>query len=88
MRMTDAAEIVALDVFEAAQAAGEPVTLALVKRRVDELLAHPPEYRPAGAVRPPRWPESGISGAWPRRGSGQRPARGAELLGAIDAALH
>jgi hypothetical protein len=30
--MSDAAEIVALDVFEAAQAAGEPVTVALVKR--------------------------------------------------------
>ena len=43
--MSDAAEIVALDVFEAAQAAGEPVTVALVKQRVDELLAHPPACR-------------------------------------------
>jgi hypothetical protein len=41
--MTDAAELVAIDVFSAAQAAGEPVTMALVKRHVTELLAHPPE---------------------------------------------
>ena len=32
--MTDAAELVAIDVFKAAQAAGEPVTMALVKRHV------------------------------------------------------
>jgi hypothetical protein len=40
--MSDAAEIVAIDVFEAAQAAGEPITMESVKRRVDELLDHPP----------------------------------------------
>jgi hypothetical protein len=41
--MTDAAEFVAIDVFNAAQAKGEPVTGALVKPVVCELLAHPPE---------------------------------------------
>jgi hypothetical protein len=41
--MSDAAEIVALDVFEAARAAGQPITVALVKQRVAELLAHTPE---------------------------------------------
>jgi hypothetical protein len=41
--MSDAAELVAIDVFKAAQAAGEPITMALVKRHVTELLAHPPE---------------------------------------------
>jgi hypothetical protein len=44
VRQTDAAEFVAIDVFNTAQAAGEPVTMALVKRlHVTELLAHPPE---------------------------------------------
>jgi hypothetical protein len=43
MRMSDPAELVTIDVFEAARAAGEPITMALVKRRVAELLAHPPE---------------------------------------------
>jgi hypothetical protein len=37
----DAAELVAIDVFNAAQAANEPVTGDLVKRIVGELLAHP-----------------------------------------------
>ena len=41
--MSDAAEIVAIDVFEADQAAGEPVTVAFVKRRIGEPLAHAPE---------------------------------------------
>jgi hypothetical protein len=41
--MSDAADIVAIDVFESARAAGEPITVALVKRRVAELLAHAPE---------------------------------------------
>jgi hypothetical protein len=39
--MTDAAERVAIDVFEAARAADQPVTMALVKRTVAELLTHP-----------------------------------------------
>jgi hypothetical protein len=43
VRMSDAAELVAIDVFQAAQAAGQPVTMALVKRHVAELLSHPPE---------------------------------------------
>ena len=30
--------------FDAAQGAGEPVMMALVKRVVAELLAHPPEF--------------------------------------------
>jgi hypothetical protein len=42
MRMTDAAELVAIDVFNAARAADQPVTMALVKRIIGELLAHPP----------------------------------------------
>jgi hypothetical protein len=33
VRVSDAAEIVAIDVLEAAQVAGEPVTVAFVKRR-------------------------------------------------------
>lgn len=43
MRQTDAAELIAIEVFNTAQAAGEPVTMVLVKRHVTELLAHPPE---------------------------------------------
>jgi hypothetical protein len=43
MRMADADDLVAVDVFNAAQAAGEPVTTALVRRVVDDLLTHPPE---------------------------------------------
>jgi hypothetical protein len=43
VRMSDAAELIALDVFNTAQAAGEPVSTELVKRHVAELLAHPPE---------------------------------------------
>jgi hypothetical protein len=41
VRLTDAAELAAIDVFEAARAAGQPITAALVKQRVAELLAHP-----------------------------------------------
>jgi hypothetical protein len=40
--MTDAAELVAIDVFETAQAAGEPVTMELVKQAMAELLGHAP----------------------------------------------
>jgi hypothetical protein len=47
VRQTDAAELVAIDVFNVAQAASEPVTMALVKRIVGELAAHPPECRRA-----------------------------------------
>ena len=43
MRMADADDLVAVDVFNAAQATGEPVTTALVRRVVDDLLTHPPE---------------------------------------------
>jgi hypothetical protein len=41
MRMADADDLVAVDVFNAAQATGEPVTTALVRRVVDDLLTHP-----------------------------------------------
>ena len=43
VRVRDAAELVAIDVFNAAEAANEPDSMALVKRHVAELLAHPPE---------------------------------------------
>jgi hypothetical protein len=43
MRMADADDLVAVDVFNAAEATGEPVTMALVRRLVDGLLTHPPE---------------------------------------------
>jgi hypothetical protein len=43
MRMADADDLVAVDVFNAAQVTGEPVTMTLVKRVVDDLLTHPPE---------------------------------------------
>jgi hypothetical protein len=43
MRMADADDLVAVDVFNAAEVTGEPVTMALVRRVVDGLLTHPPE---------------------------------------------
>jgi hypothetical protein len=43
MRMADADDLIAVDVFNAAQSRGEPVTMVLVRRVVDGLLAHPPE---------------------------------------------
>ena len=43
MRMADADDLVAVDVFSAAELMGEPVTMALVRRVVDDLLTHPPE---------------------------------------------
>jgi hypothetical protein len=41
MRMADADDLVAVDVFNAAQVTGEPVSMTLVKRVVDDLLTHP-----------------------------------------------
>ena len=41
--MADADDLVAVDVFNAAEVTGEPVTMALVRRVVDGLLTHPPE---------------------------------------------
>ena len=41
MRMADADDLVAVDVFNAARVTGEAVTSALVKRVVDDLLTHP-----------------------------------------------
>jgi hypothetical protein len=43
MRMADADDMVAVDVFNAAQVTGEPISMTLVKRVVDDLLTHPPE---------------------------------------------
>jgi hypothetical protein len=43
MRMADADDLVAVDVFNAAQVTGEPVSMTLVRRVVDDLLRHPPE---------------------------------------------
>jgi hypothetical protein len=43
MRMADADDLVAVDVFNAAQVTGEPVSMTLVRRVVDDLLTHPSE---------------------------------------------
>jgi hypothetical protein len=43
MRMADADDLVAVDVFNAAQVTKDPVTMALVTSVVDGLLTHPPE---------------------------------------------
>lgn len=43
MRIADADSLLAIDCFNTAQSAGEPVTTALVRRVVDELLTHPTE---------------------------------------------
>jgi hypothetical protein len=42
MRMADADDMVAVDVYNAAQVTGEPVTLSLVRQVIDDLLTHPP----------------------------------------------
>jgi hypothetical protein len=42
MRMADADDMVAVDVFNAAQVTGEPVSMTLVRRVVDDLLTHAP----------------------------------------------
>lgn len=39
--MADADDMVAVDVFNAAQVTGEPVSMTLVRRVVDDLLTHP-----------------------------------------------
>jgi hypothetical protein len=45
VRQSDAAELIAIGVFNSAQAAGELVTMTQVKRIVAELLSHPPQCR-------------------------------------------
>jgi len=40
MRIADADQLLAIDCFNAAQSAGEPVTTMLVRRVVDELVIH------------------------------------------------
>jgi hypothetical protein len=40
MRIADADQLLAIDCFNAAQSAGEPVTTMLVRRVVDELVTH------------------------------------------------
>ena len=42
MRMADADDLAAVGVFNAAKVTGEPVTMALVRRVVDDLRTHPP----------------------------------------------
>jgi hypothetical protein len=42
MRMADADDLVAVDVFNAARVTGEAVTMTLVRHVVDDLLTHPP----------------------------------------------
>lgn len=41
--MAEADSLIAIDCFNAAQTAREPVTVVLVRRVVDQLLAHPTE---------------------------------------------
>ncbi len=41
--MADADDLVAVDVFNAAQVTGEPVTMTLVRQVVDDLLSHAPD---------------------------------------------
>ena len=41
--MQEAAELAAIDVFQRAEATGQPITLGLVERRLDELRSHEPE---------------------------------------------
>ena len=43
--MQEAAELVAIDVYKRAEKTGERITLAMVKRRVAELLGHAPACR-------------------------------------------
>ena len=43
MRVQEAAELVAIDVFQRAEATGQPITVGLVERRLDELRSHKPE---------------------------------------------
>jgi hypothetical protein len=45
VRVQEAAELVAIDVFQAADKTRQPITLAIVERRVAELLAHTPACR-------------------------------------------
>jgi hypothetical protein len=41
----EAAELVAIDVYQHAEKSGQPITLAMVERRLVELLAHAPGCR-------------------------------------------
>jgi hypothetical protein len=43
VRVQEAAELVAIDVFQRAEATGQPITVGLVERRLDELRSHEPE---------------------------------------------
>jgi hypothetical protein len=43
MRIADADNLIAIDCYNAAQSAGEPVTAALARQIIDELLTHPTE---------------------------------------------
>src|SRR5882672_5302092 len=45
VRVQEAAELVAIDVYKRAEKTGERITLAVVKRRVAELLGHAPACR-------------------------------------------
>jgi hypothetical protein len=45
VRVQEAAELVAIDVYQRADKTGQPVTLAMVERRVAELLGHTPTCR-------------------------------------------
>jgi hypothetical protein len=44
VRVTEAAELVAIDVLEQAEKTGQRVTLAMVEHHIRELLAHPPAW--------------------------------------------
>ena len=45
VRVQEAAELVAIDVFQGADKTGQRITLAIVERRVAELQAHAPACR-------------------------------------------
>ena len=80
-------ELVALDVFWRAEAAGEVITLAMVEQRLEQLAGHRPTCRcqVCGAVRGRRWATIPVRAtnvyrvcaAWQRwaRRSGSRRAR-------------
>ena len=45
MRVQESAELVAIDVYQRAEKIGQRITLAMVERRVAELLGHAPACR-------------------------------------------
>ena len=67
MRMADADDLVAVDVFNAAKVTGEPLTMTLVRRVIDDLLTHS-QTAAADTARPQRSRVSRMSGTSRRVG--------------------